>query len=42
MTGDAIRQLPPAFTDALGQYEFTDLPAGVYTVERQEEPLHRA
>ena len=42
IAGDAIRQLPPAFTDALGQYEFTDLPAGDLHRERQEEPLHRS
>ena len=36
ITGDAIRQLPPAFTDALGQYEFIDLPAGVYTLNARK------
>ncbi len=36
ITGDAIRQLPPAFTDALGQYEFADLPAGVYTLNARK------
>ncbi len=36
IAGDSIRQLPPAFTDALGQYEFTDLPAGVYTLNARK------
>ena len=36
ITGEAIRQLPAAFTDALGQYQFTDLPAGTYTVNARK------
>jgi len=36
IAGDAIRQLPPAFTDALGQYEFIDLPAGTYTLNARK------
>jgi hypothetical protein len=30
LTGDAIRRIPPTYSDALGQYEFANLPAGVY------------
>ena len=36
ITGDAIRQLPPAITDALGQYQFADLPAGAYTLNARK------
>ena len=32
LTGDAIRPIPPTYSDPLGQYEFTELPAGVYTL----------
>ena len=32
----AIRPLPPTTTDALGQYEFLDLPAGRYTVSARK------
>jgi protocatechuate 3,4-dioxygenase beta subunit len=34
--GDAIRQLPPVATDALGQYEFLNLPPGVYSVSARK------
>ena len=36
ITGDAIRQLPPAITDALGQDQFTDLPAGAYILNARK------
>jgi len=32
LTGDAIRSVPPTYTDEFGQYEFANLPAGVYTL----------
>jgi hypothetical protein len=32
LTGDAIRQIAPVYTDPLGQYEFANLPAGVYVL----------
>ena len=36
IAGDAIRQLPPALTDGLGQYQFAELPAGVYTLNARK------
>ena len=42
LTGDAIRPLPPTYSDALGQYEFANLPAGVYRPERPKVPLPSA
>jgi Carboxypeptidase regulatory-like domain len=36
LTGDAIRPIPVVYSDALGQYEFTDLPAGVYTLSARK------
>jgi hypothetical protein len=32
LTGEAIRRIPPTYSDALGQYEFANLPAGVYVL----------
>jgi hypothetical protein len=32
LTGDAIRPIPPTYSDPLGQYEFDNLPAGDYAL----------
>jgi protocatechuate 3,4-dioxygenase beta subunit len=43
VSGDAIRPLPPVFTDALGQYEFVNLPAGTYgLIARKNRYVARA
>jgi len=36
LTSDAIRPIPPVYSDPLGQYEFTDLPAGAYTLSARK------
>jgi protocatechuate 3,4-dioxygenase beta subunit len=36
ISGDAIRPLPPVNTDALGQYEFVNLPPGTYGVSARK------
>ena len=36
LTGDAIRTVPPAYSDPLGQYEFLNLPAGNYIVSARK------
>jgi protocatechuate 3,4-dioxygenase beta subunit len=36
LSGDAIRAVPPVYSDALGQYEFVNLPAGNYTLSARK------
>jgi protocatechuate 3,4-dioxygenase beta subunit len=36
LSGDGVRPLPPASTDALGQYDFVNLPSGSYRVSARK------